>query len=300
LYPNNARQASYALFSNQIIKLPSIQFSLGNRIQFIRLTIPAAGNNRLTLRPVAWVGNVTASHQINPDFNFIYGWNTGFRAPNIDDLGSLGIVDFRYEVPNYDLKPEKSNQIQLGFKWNGTRFNWETYLYYNKLRDLITRKRKGNEFIDGYPVFVKENEEDGFITGLESHFQYFPGSYLQIFGSVTYTYGQNTTKNEPLRRIPPIFGHVNLQYRKEKYWAKIFLQMAGKQERLAAGDIADNRIGRSGTAGWSVINLSNGILLNKLEITLTLQNLLNEDYKYHGSGINAVGRSLIFGFNLAL
>jgi len=300
LYPNNAKQKSYAIFSHQLFENKSFQFSVGNRVQFISLEVPAKDDILTTINPSAWVGNLYISHHIIPNFNLIYGLNTGFRAPNIDDLGSLGIVDFRYEIPNYDLKPEKSTQIQMGFKWNKNRFSWETYLYYNRLKDLIVRNRKGNEFIEGYPIFVKENAENGFIKGLESNFQLIIKNHLQIAGSITYTHGQNTSKNEPLRRIPPLFGYINIQYQKDKYWAKIFLQMAGKQERLAAGDIADNRIGPLGTPGWSIINISNGLHLNKLDLNLTLQNLFNTDYKFHGSGINGVGRTLIFGFSWSI
>ncbi len=300
LYPNYAKQKSYALFSNQHIENKFFQFSVGNRIQFIKLEIPDQENKFIEIRPSAWVGNLYITHQIIPDLKLIYAVNTGFRAPNIDDLGSLGIVDFRYEIPNYNLRPEKSTQFQIGYKWNKKHVNWETYLYYNKLRDLIIRNRKGSEFIDGYPVYVKENAENGYIRGLESSFQVFLSRHLQVSATITYTYGQNTSKDEPLRRIPPLFGFVNMQYQKEKYWAKFFLQMAGKQERLGAGDIADNRIGPLGTPGWSIINLSNGILLNTLEINLTLQNLFNVDYKFHGSGINGVGRTLVLGFSWSI
>ena len=136
--------------------------------------------------------------------------------------------------------------------------------------------------------------------GLETNFQYIMGRSLQLTGSLTYTYGQNTSKKEPIRRIPPLFGYVNIQYQKEKYWAKLFFQLAAKQQRLAAGDISDNRIGRLGTPGWSVINISNGFNFKKMDINLTLQNVLDKDYKFHGSGINGVGRSLILGFSWSI
>jgi outer membrane receptor for ferrienterochelin and colicin len=250
----------------------------------------------VTIRPAAWVGNMYVSQSLSKQFNLIYGVNTGFRAPNIDDLGSLGIVDFRYEIPNYALKPEKSVQIQMGYKWKSSGFTMETYTYFNSLKDIVVRNKRGNDIIDGYPVYIKENAENGYIMGMETNLQFILGKWFLISGSLTYTYGQNTSKNEPVRRIPPLFGHINIQYQHEKYWARLFFQAAGKQQRLAAGDISDNRIGPLGTAGWSVINISNGFYLKKWNIHLTLQNLLNIDYKFHGSGINGVGRSLIIGF----
>jgi outer membrane receptor protein involved in Fe transport len=300
LYPDDATQLSYAFFTNHHIEKNKFQVTLGNRIQFLSLQIPIDKGQIITIQPKAWVGNLYVSQSILPKLKLIYGINTGFRAPNIDDLGSLGIVDFRYEIPNYELRPEKSTQIQIGYKWNGPKFNWETYTYYNRLKDIVVRNKKGNETIDGYPVHIKENAENGYIMGMETNFQYILSKSLQMTGSLTYTYGQNTSKKEPIRRIPPLFGYVNLQYQKEKYWARLFFQLAGKQQRLAAGDISDNRIGPLGTPGWSVINISNGFNFKKMDINLTLQNVLNKDYKFHGSGINSVGRSLIFGLSWSI
>ncbi|MFN6064991.1 MAG: TonB-dependent receptor plug domain-containing protein [Bacteroidota bacterium] len=300
LYPDDATQISYAFFTNQHIEKNKFQVTLGNRIQFLSLQIPIDNGQIINIQPKAWVGNLYVAQSILPKLKLIYGLNTGFRAPNIDDLGSLGIVDFRYEIPNYELRPEKSAQIQIGYKWNGPKFNWETYTYYNRLKDIVVRNKKGNETIDGYPVYIKENAENGYIMGLETNFQYILGRSLQLTGSLTYTYGQNTSKKEPIRRIPPLFGYVNIQYQKEKYWAKLFFQLAGKQQRLAAGDISDNRIGRLGTPGWSVINISNGFNFKKMDINLTLQNVLDKDYKFHGSGINGVGRSLILEFSWSI
>lgn len=300
LYPDDATQISYAFFTNQHIEKNKFQVTLGNRIQFLSLQIPIDNGQIINIQPKAWVGNLYVAQSILPKLKLIYGLNTGFRAPNIDDLGSLGIVDFRYEIPNYELRPEKSAQVQIGYKWNGPKFNMETFTYYNRLKDIVVRNKKENETIDGYPVYIKKNTENGYIMGLETNFQYILDRSLQLTGSLTYTYGQNTSKKEPIRRIPPLFGYVNIQYQKKKYWAKLFFQLAGKQQRLAAGDISDNRIGRLGTPGWSVINISNGFNFKKMDINLTLQNVLDKDYKFHGSGINGVGRSLILGFSWSI
>jgi outer membrane cobalamin receptor len=300
LYPNKAEQLSYAFFTNQQIENRKFQLSIGNRFQFLTLKIPIEGDNVIDIKPSAWVGNLYLSQSVSSSFKIIYGMNTGFRAPNIDDLGSLGIVDFRYEIPNYGLRPEKSTQCQIGYKWTKNQFSSETYLYHNQLKDLIVRNKKGNEFIDGYPVFVKENAENGYIRGLESNIQWILHQRLQLMGSLTYTLGQNTSKNEPLRRIPPLYGYINMQYKDGKYWGKLFIQMASTQQRLAAGDVADNRIGPLGTPGWTTVNISNGLNINKIECNVTLQNLFNMDYKFHGSGINGVGRSIIFGLSWSI
>ncbi len=110
-------------------------------------------------------------------------------------------------------------------------------------------------------------------------------------GNIAYAKGQSITRMEPLRRIPPLFGRVMSTYNKAKWFASAELQFAGKQHRLAQGDKDDNRIPAGGTPGWQIINCYAGYTFSDLRLNVGLQNLLNEDYRTHGSGINGVGRS---------
>ena len=70
--------------------------------------------------------------------------------------------------------------------------------------------------------------------------------------------------------------------------------MAGslKQDRLAQGDLDDNRIPEGGTPGWNVFNMSTGYTWKTISANLSFNNLFNRDYRYHGSGVNGYGRSL--------
>lgn len=64
--------------------------------------------------------------ELNPikggELRVFSNYSSGFRAPNLDDLGTLGIVDFRYEVPQYDLRPEYSKNHEIGFKFRSREF----------------------------------------------------------------------------------------------------------------------------------------------------------------------------------
>jgi outer membrane receptor protein involved in Fe transport len=230
--------------------------------------------------------------------NLFVSANTGFRAPNIDDLGTLGIVDFRYETPNMDLKPEHSLQLQFGYKFRGEKLNGEAYIYRNELYDLIVRNKIPGDTIEGYQVYMKENIERAYIQGLETAWDYELNSSISLSGSLTYTYGQNISKNEPVRRIPPLFGRAAIDYSLKRWWVSLEWLAAGRQTRLAAGDKDDNRIPKGGTPGWNIFNLSTSYEMNHISAGLTFQNLLNRDYRYHGSGINGYGRSVLLTIRL--
>jgi outer membrane receptor protein involved in Fe transport len=217
--------------------------------------------------------------------------NTGFRAPNIDDLGTLGIVDFRYETPNFDLKPEHSFQYQIGYKYQDSKLRGEIYVYRNELYNLIVRNRIVGDSIEGYPVYQKENIERAYIQGAETAWDLALNKSWMLSGSLTYTYGQNITRNEPVRRIPPLFGRLAVEYKLKGWLFNLEWQNAGKQDRLAAGDNEDNRIPSGGTPGWNIFNVNASYELRFIKIDLSLLNLFNQDYRFHGSGVNGYGRS---------
>jgi outer membrane receptor for ferrienterochelin and colicin len=191
------------------------------------------------------------------------------------------------------LKPEHSLQYQIGYKLQNRRLKGEIYLYRNELRNLIVRQKVPGDTIEGYPVYQKENVERAFVQGAETAWSFAFNKLWKLSGSMTYTYGQNITRDEPVRRIPPLFGRLALDCQLEKLWLNLEWQAAGKQSRLAAGDRDDNRIPKGGTPGWNIVNVNTRYALGLFTFDLSLQNLFNRDYKYHGSGVNGYGRSAL-------
>jgi len=291
LYPDGATMTSIAAFSMHTFDLQNWNISAGARFNtyIIKVKDEAVGMTKLT--PTALVGNFAILRKLNKTSNLFVSLNTGFRAPNINDLGTLGIVDFRYETPNFDLKPEHSLQYQIGYKYKESKFRCEVYLYRNELYNLIVRNRIVGDSIEGYPVYMKENAERAYIQGAETAWDLELNKSWMVSGSMTYTYGQNITRNEPIRRIPPLFGRLAVEHKLKNWWINLEWQTAGKQDRLASGDIDDNRIPFGGTPGWNIFNINTSYKVRFIKIDLSLINLFNQDYRFHGSGVNGYGRS---------
>jgi outer membrane cobalamin receptor len=159
LYPDGATMTSIAAFSLHTIDLHKWIISGGVRINAFVINVQDEVLGKTRLTPSALVGNVSVLRKLNSRSNFFISANSGFRAPNVDDLGTLGIVDFRYETPNFRLTPEHSLQYQAGYKYQGKTFRGEIFLYRNELRNLIVRNIVQGDTIDGYPVYIKENVE---------------------------------------------------------------------------------------------------------------------------------------------
>ena len=300
LYPDGSTMSSFALFTVHSFDLPKWNITTGARLNSFIINVQDDELGAVKLAPFAVVGNLAILRKLNPESNLFISFNTGFRAPNIDDLGTLGIVDFRYEIPNYDLKPENSFQYQAGYKFSGKKLRGDLFIYRNELYNLITRVKLEDETIEGYPVYQKENSERAYIQGIETAWDFKLNRSLTLNGSLTYTYGQNITKNEPLRRIPPLFGRIAADFRHKNIWLNIEWLAANKQDRLAQGDKDDKRIPEGGTPGWNVFNLNYGYSWKFIAIDLSFKNLLNADYRYHGSGINSYGRSLFLTMTVNL
>ncbi len=296
LYPDGSSMTSLAIFTVHKLDLNKWSLSAGARLNAFSIKVRdfVTGTTRLT--PSAIVGNLGLMRRLTPASGLFFSLNSGFRAPNIDDLGTVGIIDFRYETPNLELKPEKSIQYQVGYKLNRQNLKGDFFIYRNELFDLITRQRIKDQTIEGYPLYRKENSDRAYIQGLETSWILSVNRFLDLNGTLTYTFGQNLSGNEPLRRIPPLFGRLAADYRFTKLWFDLEWLAAGKQNRLAQGDMDDNRIPDGGTPGWNVFNFNTGYSWKIITVDLSLKNIFNKDYRYHGSGVNGYGRSLFLTF----
>ncbi|MEO0005967.1 MAG: hypothetical protein RJA20_163 [Bacteroidota bacterium] len=293
LYPDGSRMSNLALYSIHQAGWRRWQITAGGRLNMFDIRIEDASLGEIRQRASALVGNTALQYQMNRNLRLIASVNSGFRAPNIDDLGTLGIVDFRFETPNYDLKPERSVQGQLGLRWESRTFKAEVFAYRNRLKDLIARVRVDTQTMQGYPLYTKVNSGKAYIQGIESAFQWDFHPKAGLNGSFTWTNGENLSAKEPMRRIPPAFGRLEFCYKPARNTAlRLEWLAAGKQTRLAQGDKDDNRIPAGGTPGWSILNIHAGHTWKRVTIDLSGQNLTNKDYRTHGSGINGVGRSV--------
>ncbi len=304
LYPDNSTFNNFAAFNFHNINISSLNIDLGVRYDAITIHIPeeTLGNILFTTNSLVWKAAINKKiakfHTIGAIIN------KSFRAPNIDDLGSLGIVDFRYEIPSNNLSPEVSINYELNHKYIKGNIWTEFSLYYNHLSDFIQRIRgniDGKDSIDGYPIYIKKNTASAFIQGAEVFVKYLPTNNIILEGFITYTYGVDIISNDPMRRIPPLNGLLAINYIfSNNYNIKAEYLFAFSQDRLAKGDISDNRIGKDGTDGWNVINIFANYNYKTINITLGLYNLLDVDYRYHGSGINSIGRSGKIGMKYSI
>jgi outer membrane receptor protein involved in Fe transport len=292
LYPDGGKHKSYSVYSLHHITYNRWVINGGLRWNQYRVGVEDTTIGQVVTKPSAIVGNAGISYNVAGNYFVYANYSQGFRVPNLDDMGTLGIVDFRYEMPAYDLKPEKSHNIEGGFKFANKKLQGDVALYYMLLKNFITRARVDTQTINGYPVYRKINSDEGYIKGAETSLSWFITNTLSLQGNLAYAFGQNKSRNEPLRRIPPLNGRIGMAYRKKSWYTSAEMLFASKQDRLAKGDMDDNRIPKGGTPGWKVLNFYTGYQLKGVNMNVSLQNITNKDYRTHGSGVNGMGRSV--------
>ena len=300
-YADGSTSSNLALFTNHQFDLHKFQVSAGTR--FNRVTVSVIDNvfGNQKINPYALVGNVGVMYKLHHKLHAIGSINTGFRAPNIDDMSKFGTLEANvFEIPSTQLSPERSFSIESGFKFSSQKLSWTVTAYQTKLFDLIDRvgtTYNGSDTFEGRKVYQKQNVGEAIVRGVEADLEATIFQSLSVFGNLTYTHGENVTKQEPMRRIPPLFGRTGFRYSHSSgVWIKGEWAMAGAQDRLAAGDKSDVRIKLrmvdDAMPAWDIVNVYAGYSHNYFSVQVYGQNLLNKAYRVYASGVDGFGRTL--------
>jgi len=319
-FADGSTYQSMAAFVQDEIKVSGpLSANLGLRYSWFdaRATVddPATGTVTVHSQPTALTGCARALYELTENFVVALGVGQGFRAPNIDDLTILGSFGSGFEVPNTNLAPEQSLNYEIGLKGQHRKFYGSLSYFLSNYEDMIERDGGtflGLEYLDNNDNGIRdEGEEDVFqrknigrarIQGLEAEGQILVSQAWTVFGNIAWIKGDNLIDGKPLRRIPPIKGKLGCEWKlKRNLWIEYYNMFATKQDRLAPGDIDDPRIPVGGTPGFVTFNLRGGIdFINWGNVTMALENITNEAYRLHGSGIDSPGVNLVMGYELSL
>jgi len=251
--------------------------------------------------------------QVTPDVGLHLGWNQGFRAPNLQETTVLGDTGNTYEIPNDNLGPERSDNVELGARVAMDPVQIEATGFYMVISDAITREDAtldGQAEIDGTRVVRRINADSATWYGAElaARTQDFAGVSLR--GNVSYIRGEVDVdgETEPARRSPPVRWLAAVRYTLSMVdaWAEVLVEGAGAATRINSGDEGDLRIctapgfpgvlqselgdSCSGTPAWVNLGIRLGYDFNDhLTVRASVSNLLDEPYRTHGSGLDAPG-----------
>ena len=233
---------------------------------------------------------------------------TGFRSPNIDDLAKIRVKGNEVSVPNLELSPEKSFNLELGVaKKMGNKGYVQATGFWTKLNDAIIREAlalpDGSTFIldglDTIYTFGNVNAEKAIIYGLSTDAKYKFSSALSAFGALNFTKGEainNDENKRPLSHIPPIFGKLGFNYSLDNLELSLDMRFNAQKDIKDFGDSTDNpeQATPIGSLAWKTYNFYVRYpYLESLELSLGVENILNLHYRTFASGVSAPGRNFI-------
>ncbi len=264
----------------------------------------------------ALTGSIGFSWFPKANLQITFNGSTGFRSPNIDDVGKV----FDSEpgsvvVPNPDLEPEYAYNVELGVQKN---FKDKVVLkgaaFYTYLVDALVRRDyqfNGLSQIEYNGelsnVQAMQNAAKAYVYGFEFGLEAFLSENLSLVSNLTLTEGieEDVDGNDtPARHVAPTFGDFHLIWKNQNLKADLFLNYNGE---IANNDLATSEQNKSYlyaedanglpySPSWYTLNLrSQYNLTNAFKVSLSLENITNQLYRSYSSGIAAPGTNLILG-----
>ena len=262
----------------------------------------------------AFVGSIRTIYGIVPDkLNVFGGVSQGFRAPNLSDVtASRAAASGIFEVPSLGLDPEYYVSFELGLKLREQTWGGQIAYYYTIIDDMIVRSPTGQTTGGGEQIVQGTNAGDGFVHGVEVEGWWQFHQNFTLFGNVTWMEGRVDTflnVNDPtslvegaISRQMPLTAMAGLRFDSTDrlWWVEGMIQFADNANILSPGDQTDTqRIPPGGHEAYAVASIRGGVRITP-DVTLTaaVENLTNEDYRVHGSGVNQPGRNFVLGVEI--
>lgn len=249
--------------------------------------------------------NLRANYEINNCWSVYGGVSEAFRAPNLNDLtGSTYSLNGISSSGSVDVEPEEYITYELGLRYSTENATVGLAAYYNDIQDQIS----GVD--DGMGGTTATNAGEGYNFGFELDGAYRFAENWEARAWAAWQDGKAkypSVLNGPLvsdtiNRMHPFMGGASLRWTcpDDRLWIETRIRAAATVTNVnAAGKASgndDTRIPESDTPAYCVASLYTGYqVTDNLELTLGLENLTDEDYRYHGSGQNESGFNAILG-----
>ncbi len=270
-------------------------------------------NNGATTGSLGAVYNPTSKWAVSLNLS------TGFRSPNIDDMGKVfdsepGAV----VVPNPELKAEYAYNAELGVakvfsKWVKVDLTG----YFTYLQDALVRR---DYTLNGLDSIVYDNEmsrvqaiqnaASAYVYGLQAGVEIkFPKGF-SIRSRFNYQKGKEELEDGSkgsLRHAGPWFGstHIRFSYRKlmldlyAVYNGEISYGNLAEEEKSKDYLYAKDDNGNPYSPSWYTLNFKAMYQFDKLfQVSVGLENMTDQRYRSYSSGIAAAGVNFVTSVRL--
>ncbi|NNM19377.1 MAG: TonB-dependent receptor [Croceitalea sp.] len=322
-YPDNAKWQTMAGYLNGEYQIKP-NFTLLSGFRYSQVWVDAEFDKTFYPFPFdeadlitgALTGSIGFSWFPQANLQITLNGSTGFRAPNIDDIGKV----FDSEpgsvvVPNPDLEPEYAYNIDFGVSKNfNNKLVLKAATFYTYLVDALVRRDftfNGQTEIEynGETSNVQaiQNAARAYVYGFEFGMDAFLGEHWSLASNMTITNGNEEDDDgtdSPARHAAPTFADLHLLWQNQKiktdlfvnYNAEIDFDNLAFTERSKDFIYAIDANGNPYSPSWYTLNFRSQYQITpSLLATMTFENITDQRYRTYSSGIVAPGANLIFG-----
>ena len=257
--------------------------------------------------------------------------SSGFRNPNIDDIGKIRESNGILLVPNSFLKPEYAYTLESGIKYTG--LNKINFIDFRGFSTLVSRHIVRSDFIvfsdtstpdentimyNGEEVSTQANKNLGnrFIYGGSLQGKWMLTKLLEMMGGITFTTADRNANYGPMPSIAPLFGTFTLS-REVKNWKTLLIWRFSNRKLpsdfswggedglnetpIVNPDSIDVEEKYYGMPSWNIWSILSQYQFRKnIILNLGLKNIFDLHYRTFASGISAEGRSLQLGLKVKI
>lgn len=275
-------------------------------------------NNSAVTATLGYVYKPNTNWQLNSVLS------SGFRSPNIDDVGRVREKSGNVTIPNINVNPEFAYNAEFGLQkyFNNKKFRLGANFYYTLLDNYIQRDFVYNadgsiqqvEFDGEFGNAVNnQNKGTAYILGYTINYLGKISKTINTSGFVTYTKGRTYDTEEPMSSIPPLFGQFEVNYKKEKLALGAEFRFNSKKDIedfnftegtdnhdltpiVNANATSDEDI-YFGSPSWMTFGLNGSYdVSTNFSVQARLDNIFDEHYIEFASGVSSPGRNLSVSF----
>ncbi|MBX2944446.1 MAG: TonB-dependent receptor [Cyclobacteriaceae bacterium] len=321
-YPDDSDWRSMAAYLSMKIKLgESWLATVSNRFNYVYTY--AMFDNAFFDFPVDEA--TLRNKQVNNSLGLIYSptdrwkvfanFSTGFRAPNIDDIGKVfDSQPGNVVVPNPNLKPETAYNFEMGAAIAASKtFSFDVGAYYTTIDNAIARAPftfNGQDSIDFdgtlSRVLALQNVNELYVYGFQAGIDWKILASLRLTSTVNIQKGKekdfDSGLNSPPTHVAPTFGATHVVYTYKKLRANLYATYNGQiafkdlsfSERADTHLYAKDKDGNPYSPSWWTLNFKASYNVMKyFSVDAGIENLFDRRYRPYSSGISAPGRNFI-------
>ena len=250
---------------------------LGSGMGAVTVTNPTAGKTRTdTLTS----GFARYEHDLAPGSTLYAGLGHSERFPDYWESISASKESLN-TTSAFDTKPEKNNQVDIGWVRNSGPLSLSLSGFYSDIDDYILVQSGVSKTGPNRTVSIVRNV-DAHTWGGELGAAYQLTANWKVDGSIAYVQGENKTDGTPLAQLPPLEGRLGLTWNSGAWTVGSLLRLVAGQNRydVNKGNIVGQDLGPTG--GFGIFSMNASYKPTKaIRVSAGVDNLFDKTYAEH-------------------